>query len=55
VGCVDGVGSPVVRQVDLSATDIDVAVDLGVGAAQAAIRTTDLSHAYVEESSAYSS
>ena len=27
----------------------------GVGAAHAAIRTTDLSHAYVEENSAYSS
>jgi len=53
--CVDGVGTPGARQVDLSATDIEVAVDLGVGAAQAAIRTTDLSHAYVEENSAYSS
>jgi len=53
--CVDGVGRPGAREVDLSATDIEVAVDLGVGAAQAAIRTTDLSHAYVEENSAYSS
>jgi glutamate N-acetyltransferase / amino-acid N-acetyltransferase len=53
--CVDGVGPPGAREVDLSATDIEVAVDLGVGAAQAAIRTTDLSHAYVEENSAYSS
>jgi len=53
--CVDGVGTPGAREVDLSATDIEVAVDLGVGAAQAAIRTTDLSHAYVEENSAYSS
>ena len=34
---------------------LEVAVDLGVGTAQAAIRTTDLSHAYVEENSAYSS
>ncbi|OBK39782.1 bifunctional ornithine acetyltransferase/N-acetylglutamate synthase [Mycobacterium sp. 1245111.1] len=53
--CIDGVGTPGAREVDLSAADIDVAVDLGVGKAQAAIRTTDLSHAYVEENSAYSS
>jgi glutamate N-acetyltransferase/amino-acid N-acetyltransferase len=53
--CIDGVGAPGAREVDLSPTDIEVAVDLGVGAAQAAIRTTDLSHAYVEENSAYSS
>ena len=51
--CIDGVGAPGAREVDLSATDIDVAVDLGLGTAQAAIRTTDLSHAYVEENSAY--
>jgi glutamate N-acetyltransferase/amino-acid N-acetyltransferase len=30
-------------------------VDLGVGSGTASIRTTDLSHAYVEENSAYSS
>ncbi|WP_343575441.1 bifunctional glutamate N-acetyltransferase/amino-acid acetyltransferase ArgJ [Mycobacterium sp.] len=53
--CIDGVGTPGAREVDLSTTDIDVAVDLGVGTAHAAIRTTDLSHAYVEENSAYSS
>jgi len=53
--CVDGVGAPGAREVDLSPTDIEVAVDLGVGAGQAAIRTTDLSHAYVGENSAYSS
>jgi glutamate N-acetyltransferase / amino-acid N-acetyltransferase len=53
--CIDGVGAPGAREVDLSAIEIEVAVDLGVGAAQAAIRTTDLSHAYVEENSAYSS
>jgi glutamate N-acetyltransferase/amino-acid N-acetyltransferase len=53
--CIDGVGAPGARDVDLSATDIDVAVDLGVGSACATIRTTDLSHAYVEENSAYSS
>jgi glutamate N-acetyltransferase/amino-acid N-acetyltransferase len=32
-----------------------VTVDLNVGSGQASIRTTDLSHAYVEENSAYSS
>ncbi|MGD9622647.1 MAG: bifunctional glutamate N-acetyltransferase/amino-acid acetyltransferase ArgJ [Mycolicibacterium sp.] len=53
--CVDSVGVPGAREVDLSATDIAVTVDLGVGEASAAIRTTDLSHAYVEENSAYSS
>jgi glutamate N-acetyltransferase/amino-acid N-acetyltransferase len=53
--CVDGAGVPGARDVDLSATDIEVCVDLGVGAAHATIRTTDLSHAYVEENSAYSS
>ena len=53
--CVDGVGAPGARDVDLSGADIDVTVDLGVGAGTASIRTTDLSHAYVEENSAYSS
>jgi glutamate N-acetyltransferase/amino-acid N-acetyltransferase len=32
-----------------------VTIDLGVGQARASIRTTDLSHGYVEENSAYSS
>jgi glutamate N-acetyltransferase/amino-acid N-acetyltransferase len=53
--CVDGVGAPGAREVDLSGADIDVTIDLGVGDSQASIRTTDLSHAYVEENSAYSS
>ncbi|WP_197520225.1 bifunctional ornithine acetyltransferase/N-acetylglutamate synthase, partial [Mycobacterium sp. E1386] len=53
--CVDGVGAPGAREVDLSGADIDITVDLGVGEASAAVRTTDLSHAYVEENSAYSS
>ncbi|WP_191499548.1 bifunctional glutamate N-acetyltransferase/amino-acid acetyltransferase ArgJ [Mycobacterium simulans] len=53
--CIDGVGAPGAREVDLSAPDIDITVDLAVGDGQAAIRTTDLSHAYVEENSAYSS
>lgn len=53
--CVDGVGAPGAREVDLSGADINVTIDLGVGAEQASIRTTDLSHGYVEENSAYSS
>ena len=52
--CIDGVGVPGAREVDLSGPDIAVAVELGMGDGQAAIRTTDLSHAYVEENSAYS-
>jgi glutamate N-acetyltransferase / amino-acid N-acetyltransferase len=53
--CADGVGVPGAREVDLSASEIDVVVDLGLASGQAAIRTTDLSHGYVEENSAYSS
>jgi glutamate N-acetyltransferase/amino-acid N-acetyltransferase len=53
--CVDGVGAVGAREVDLSGVDIEVTIDLGVGTESAAIRTTDLSHAYVEENSAYSS
>ena len=53
--CIDGVGAPGAREVDLSGTDIDITVDLRLGEGRAAIRTTDLSHGYVEENSAYSS
>jgi len=53
--CIDGVGAPGARELDLSEPDVDVTVDLKLGGAQATIRTTDLSHAYVEENSAYSS
>ncbi|OBI46051.1 bifunctional glutamate N-acetyltransferase/amino-acid acetyltransferase ArgJ [Mycobacterium sp. E796] len=53
--CVDGVGAPGAREVDLSGADIDITVDLRVGNGRAAVRTTDLSHGYVEENSAYSS
>ncbi|WP_039797408.1 bifunctional glutamate N-acetyltransferase/amino-acid acetyltransferase ArgJ [Nocardia araoensis] len=53
--CVDGVGAPGAREVDLSGADIEVLIDLNVGSARATIRTTDLSHGYVEENSAYSS
>ncbi|GAA3964732.1 bifunctional glutamate N-acetyltransferase/amino-acid acetyltransferase ArgJ [Gordonia caeni] len=51
--CRDGTGVPGAREVDLSGDRIDVVADLGLGEAQATIRTTDLSHAYVEENSAY--
>ena len=40
---------------DLSGRHIEVVVDLGLGEGNAIIHTTDLSHAYVEENSAYSS
>lgn len=53
--CVDGAGAPGARDVDLSGPDIHVVIDLNIGDAHATIRTTDLSHAYVEENSAYSS
>ncbi|AZG43866.1 Arginine biosynthesis bifunctional protein ArgJ [Gordonia insulae] len=53
--CVNGCGAPGARDVDLSGADIAVRIELGLGDASASIRTTDLSHAYVEENSAYSS
>ncbi|GEM30426.1 bifunctional glutamate N-acetyltransferase/amino-acid acetyltransferase ArgJ [Nocardia neocaledoniensis] len=53
--CVDSVGAPGAREVDLSGADIDVLIELNVGEGTATVRTTDLSHAYVEENSAYSS
>ncbi len=53
--CVNGAGAPGARDVDLSGPQIDVTIDLNLGDAEATIRTTDLSHAYVEENSAYSS
>lgn len=52
---VDGAAAAGAREVDLSGADIDVTIDLAAGAGQASIRTTDLSHGYVEENSAYSS
>ncbi|NLE79142.1 MAG: bifunctional glutamate N-acetyltransferase/amino-acid acetyltransferase ArgJ [Rhodococcus sp.] len=53
--CIDGVGAPGAREVDLSGIDIELSIDLAVGEHEVSIRTTDLSHAYVEENSAYSS
>ncbi|MDX6281350.1 MAG: glutamate N-acetyltransferase / amino-acid N-acetyltransferase, partial [Kribbellaceae bacterium] len=42
-------------QADISGLEIDVVIDLHAGSASATVLTTDLSHAYVEENSAYSS
>ncbi len=42
-------------KVDLTGRDVSIVVDLHAGAASATIWTNDLSHAYVEENSAYSS
>ncbi len=54
--CLRSTGTPGAREVDLSGADIAVRVDLGTGGpGQAFVRTTDLSHAYVEINSAYSS
>lgn len=53
--CVNGTGVPGAREVDLSGADVAVLVELGLGTESGMIRTTDLSHAYVEENSAYSS
>ncbi|KAA0021105.1 bifunctional glutamate N-acetyltransferase/amino-acid acetyltransferase ArgJ [Antrihabitans cavernicola] len=53
--CVNGAGAAGARDVDLSGADIEVRIDLGLGDSTATIRTTDLSHGYVEENSAYSS
>jgi glutamate N-acetyltransferase/amino-acid N-acetyltransferase len=53
--CVDGAGAPGARDVDLSGPGIEVTINLNIGDGAATIRTTDLSHDYVEENSAYSS
>ena len=42
-------------EADLSGTEIEVVIDLRAGDGMATVLTTDLSHAYVEENSAYSS
>jgi len=53
--CVAG-GKGVDRsEADLSGLEIDVVIDLHAGDASATVLTTDLSHGYVEENSAYSS
>ncbi|KDN21698.1 bifunctional glutamate N-acetyltransferase/amino-acid acetyltransferase ArgJ [Amycolatopsis rifamycinica] len=42
-------------EADLTGRAVEIVVDLGVGTGTATIYTTDLSHGYVEENSAYSS
>jgi glutamate N-acetyltransferase/amino-acid N-acetyltransferase len=53
--CRGGVAAGDRKAADLSGKEILVEVALGLGAGEAEILTTDLSHAYVEENSAYSS
>jgi glutamate N-acetyltransferase/amino-acid N-acetyltransferase len=53
--CHGGVASGDRTAADLSGKEILVHVELGLGTGTAEILTTDLSHAYVEENSAYSS
>ncbi|MBA8826052.1 glutamate N-acetyltransferase/amino-acid N-acetyltransferase [Saccharopolyspora lacisalsi] len=50
-------GTPVAERdsVDLSGRDVEILIDLHLGEHTATILTTDLSHDYVEENSAYSS
>ena len=52
--CERSCGTPDSREVDLGGSNIDVVIDLGTdGPGKATVRTTDLSHAYVEINSAY--
>jgi glutamate N-acetyltransferase/amino-acid N-acetyltransferase len=53
--CRDGVAAGDRHAADLSGVDVLVEIDLGLGHGAAQVLTTDLSHGYVEENSAYSS
>jgi glutamate N-acetyltransferase/amino-acid N-acetyltransferase len=53
--CRGGAGAEDRGKVDLSGRDVHILVDLHAGASAATVWTNDLSHAYVEENSAYSS
>jgi glutamate N-acetyltransferase / amino-acid N-acetyltransferase len=53
--CRGGVAAGDRADADLKGADILVEVALGLGDGAAEILTTDLSHGYVEENSAYSS
>ena len=53
--CVNGGPGEDRSKADLSGRDITVVVDLYAGVGSATVLTTDLSHGYVEENSAYSS
>jgi glutamate N-acetyltransferase/amino-acid N-acetyltransferase len=54
--CRDGGAGPAEPRgkVDLSGRDVTVTIDLKAGQAEATILTTDLTHDYVHENSAYS-
>ncbi|MEJ4099946.1 bifunctional glutamate N-acetyltransferase/amino-acid acetyltransferase ArgJ [Corynebacterium mastitidis] len=51
--CEESTAVPGAREVDLSGPDIAVEIHLGAGEATGTVSTTDLSHAYVEINSAY--
>lgn len=51
--CQDSTAVPGAREVDLSGPDVAVEIHLGAGKATGTVYTTDLSHAYVEINSAY--
>jgi glutamate N-acetyltransferase / amino-acid N-acetyltransferase len=51
----DGTTAADRSKADLSGRAIEIVIDLGAGTSTATIYTTDLSHGYVEENSAYSS
>ncbi|MCP2168184.1 bifunctional glutamate N-acetyltransferase/amino-acid acetyltransferase ArgJ [Goodfellowiella coeruleoviolacea] len=53
--CRGGVRGEDRSTVDLSGPQVGIVIDLGLGEGTADVYTTDLSHAYVEENSAYSS
>ncbi|GAB1512310.1 bifunctional glutamate N-acetyltransferase/amino-acid acetyltransferase ArgJ [Actinophytocola sp. KF-1] len=53
--CEEGAAGADRSKADLSGRDITVEVDLHAGPGSATVLTTDLSHGYVEENSAYSS
>jgi glutamate N-acetyltransferase/amino-acid N-acetyltransferase len=52
--CRDGAAAEDRSRVDLGPRDVDITVDLAAGSRSATIRTTDLTAAYVQENSAYS-
>jgi glutamate N-acetyltransferase/amino-acid N-acetyltransferase len=53
--CQHGAVAADLTDADLSAREITVEIDLHLGSGKATVLTTDLSHGYVEENSAYSS
>ena len=52
--CRDGAVGDDPAKVDLTGRDVDVLIDLKAGAATATVWTSDLTHDYVHENSAYS-